>query len=286
MQMICAWQEFIEILPPWIRKVLTEKEQPLLEELRLRVGKLPQLHTAKGDVWLHREATADDLKFIINTASQYSPWTAASISKGYITARGGHRIGICGESVLMNGIMTGIKNPTSLCMRVARDFDGIASPMDGNTDSLLIIGSPGSGKTTLLRDLIRRRSDLGIGCVAVVDERGEIFPTIQGRSCFNTGRSTDIMTGCTKQEGIDTVLRTMGPACIAVDEITNQADCDALLKAGWSGVSLLATAHAGSMKDLRKRPVYRPIIEAGLFDAVLVLQKDKSWRAERLSVWN
>ena len=75
----------------------------------------------------------------------------------------------------------------------------------------------------------------------------------------------------------------MGPDTIAIDEITAYEDCQALLQAGWCGVSLLATAHAGSREDLLRRPVYRPIIESGLFDTLLVLSGDKTWHAERLN---
>ena len=75
----------------------------------------------------------------------------------------------------------------------------------------------------------------------------------------------------------------MGPETIAVDEITAAEDCQALLHAGWGGVRLLATAHAGGRRDLYQRPVYRPIIESRLFDTVVVLQQDKSWRTERMS---
>lgn len=282
MQMRCAWQEYLRLLPTWMRKEVDELGKDSLLELRLRVGMLPELVIAGGSAWLRRNVSNEDVGFVIHTASQYSPWAAATISQGYITAAGGHRIGVCGEAVVQREQMTGIRSPTSLCIRVARDFPGIAAKASFNSGSLLIIGKPGSGKTTLLRDLIRQRSEHGQGSVAVVDERGELFPTCQGDPCFPIGKRTDILTGCPKSTGINTVLRTMGPSCIAVDEITEQTDCNALLHAGWSGVTLLATAHAASRNDLLCRPVYRPIVSTKLFDTVLVMQPDKTWSAERL----
>ena len=92
----------------------------------------------------------------------------------------------------------------------------------------------------------------------------------------------DVLKGCPKEKGIEMVLRSMGPGCIAVDEITAQADCKALLSAAWCGVRLVATAHAGSVKDLLNRPLYRPILESGIFDHVLVMDRDKHWREERV----
>lgn len=280
--MRCQWQAFIRLLPPWLRKDVDKLGDQQLQELRLRVGLQPELVLRGKSTWLPAEVKSDDLHYVVNMASQYSPWAAATAAQGYITAAGGHRIGICGEAVIQDGTMQSIRSPTSLCMRVARDFPGIAEPALKHTGSILIIGKPGSGKTTLLRDLIRQRSELCEGSIAVIDERGELFPYMQGTSCYKMGRRTDVLRFCSKGQGIPAALKTMGPSCIAVDEITEEADCQALLQAGWSGVDLLATAHAGSYHDLLCRPVYRPIIASKLFDTVLVMQQDKSWRAERI----
>jgi stage III sporulation protein AA len=175
--------------------------------------------------------------------------------------------------------MTGFRQISSLCIRVARDFPGLAQSIAFTAGSVLIIGAPGSGKSTLLRDLIRQRSDTGRGSVAVVDERGELFP-----SGFAAGFRTDILTGCTKVQGIEALLRTMGPDTIAVDEITSEVDCEALMKAGWCGVRLIATAHAASKEDLLSRPVYQPIVRSKLFQTLVILQQDKSFRTERMAV--
>ena len=280
--MICQWQQFINLLPLRLREQVDKQGSETLQELRLRIGNEPELVAQSGSHWLDDTVTPDDLSFIINAASRYSPWSAATIRRGYITAPGGHRIGLCGDAVMQGGEMSGIRTPISLCMRVARDFPGIAAKAGSYSGSILIIGCPGSGKTTLLRDLIRQRSNKGPGSIAVVDERGELFPTKEQRYCFSPGRRTDVITGCGKEQGIDVLLRTMGPSCIAVDEITAENDCRALMNAGWSGVTLLATAHARNLSDLRSRPIYRPIINSGLFDTLLVMQPDKSWKEERM----
>ena len=80
------------------------------------------------------------------------------------------------------------------------------------------------------------------------------------------------------------LLRTMGPDTVAVDEITAAADCDALLQAGWCGVGILATVHGNSREDLLHRRVYRPIVECGLFDQLVILGKNKDFRVERMGI--
>lgn len=275
--MMCAWQELLRVLPPWLRHGVDRPNRDNLQELRLRRGNPPELICANESISLHTDVTSEDLSFVVNTASRYSPWSASTISQGYLTAPGGHRIGVCGDAVVEGDRLNGIRNIRSLCIRVARDFPGIARGLPGG--SLLIIGKPGAGKTTLLRDLVRQRSDAGPDSVAVVDERGELFP--EGFSC---GKRTDILSGCAKRQGIPLALRTMGPGIIAVDEITAQEDAQALYQAGWCGVTLLATAHAASMTDLHASPVYRKLLEDGLFQTLVILLPDKSWRTERISL--
>lgn len=282
--MRCAWQAYLSLLPVWMRKSVDKQGRDTLQELRLRLNTPPEMVTSKGSLWLERSVSDEDLRFCVNVASRYSPWAANTSAQGYITAPGGHRIGLCGSAVAANGTMSGFHSLTSLCLRVARDFPGIAETAAKCSGSILIIGKPGSGKTTLLRDLIRQKSDCNHETIAVVDEREEIFPHAHDQFFFPVGRHTDILSGCRKSQGIEAVLRSMGPDTIAVDEITAQEDCQALMHAGWCGVKLLATAHAGSRQDLYQRPVYRPIIESALFDTLLVLQADKSWHAERMRI--
>ncbi len=280
--MRCQWQSIFGVLPLWIRQEADKHCLEDIEELRLRLGTKPLICSANHHRELSRNVAQEDLQHIINVASQYSLWAASTVSKGYLTLSGGHRIGIAGDIIIKNGTITGVRWVSSLCIRIAKDLPGIAKgiPIHG---SVLVIGSPGSGKTTLLRDIIRTRSDSGPGSVCVIDERCEIFPVTQERFCFCPGTHTDVVSGCSKQAGLEIAIRSMGPQTVAVDEITAQDDCEALIQAGWCGVDILATAHAGCRKELFARPVYKPLLEMKLFDTLVILNRDKSYHTERMT---
>lgn len=275
--MMCAWKELLSILPVRLRREVDSLGKETLQELRLRINAPPELVLGEHSQWLAGDVTREELQFVINAASRYSPWAAATSAQGYLTAPGGHRIGLCGEAVCRNGVMEGIREVHSLCIRVARDFPGLWQNGAGIRDSMLILGAPGWGKTTLLRDAARQFAEREEVCV--VDERGELYP--EG---FRRGKRMDILTGCPKQSGIDMALRTMGPSCIAVDEITAEGDCRALIQAANCGVRLLATAHGASVQDFRCREVYRPLVENRVFETVLLLRRDKSYRMERMTL--
>ena len=271
--MMCAWKELLNIIPLRYREQVDRLGRWMLQECRLRQGAPPELVLKDGSVWLEEPCRKEDISFCIQSACRYSPWAAASVRRGYLTAPGGHRLGLCGLALYQNGQMSGLREITSVCIRVARDYPGIAEQAP-KTGSVLILGAPGWGKTTLLRDLVRQRSKYQT--VSVVDERGELFP--EG---FSTGERTDVMRGCRKKEGVDLVLRTMTPGCIALDEITAQEDCQGLMKVARCGVELLSTAHAASIEEFYSRHIYAPLADAGIFTHILLLRPDKSYTLER-----
>lgn len=273
--MKCAWKELLAILPPGLRGKMRPGDD--VWEIRLRLGSPVELTGPGKSRWLDYELGREDLNFVINTASRYSPWTAQTMARGYLTAPGGHRIGLGGDVVVDHGSVTGIREPTSLCIRVARDLEGIGRAFAGLRGSILILGPPGGGKTTLLRDLCRELSRSET--VAVVDERGELFP-----AGFDRGRSLDVISLCPKPQGIDMALRTLGPSTVALDEISAEADARALMQAGWCGVRLLATAHAAGPEDLKRRPIYCALWENHLFDHILICHRDKSRPTERMDI--
>jgi stage III sporulation protein AA len=275
-------EPLVRILPLWLRKEIVAEQLAQTSELRLRTGQAVEMVCLTGSYWLRQKVTEEDLKFCINMASKYSPWTASTMNEGFITIEGGHRIGISCCWMLEESGRCSIQKMTSLCIRIAKDFGSISGDLCLLHESILILGRPGSGKTTLLRDLVREISNHRKGSICVVDERKEVFPMNGNTMCFYPGPRTDVLSGYPKGKGIEMAIRCLSPKVVAIDEITAAEDCAALIEAGWCGVDILATAHASSVDDLFKRPVYKPLLECGLFRICVVMNEDKSWNLERI----
>ena len=89
---------------------------------------------------------------------------------------GGHRVGVCGTAVYEENRVSGIRDISSLNIRIAREVYGAADELlrelDKEISGLLIAGPPSSGKTTILRDLARQLSIKGKKVVVYRRARG------------------------------------------------------------------------------------------------------------------
>ncbi|MDR0857712.1 MAG: stage III sporulation protein AB [Oscillospiraceae bacterium] len=166
------------------------------------------------------------------------------LKSGYMTAKGGHRVGICGTAIVKNGAIDGFRDISSLNVRFCREHKGIAEPFFPRLKgkSTLIVSPPGLGKTTFLRDIIRLTSNSGTR-TAVLDERGEIAAMSGGSPGFDLGKATDVLEAAPRLDGVLMLLRTMAPHCIAMDELSASADSAALEAAENCGIQLIATSH-------------------------------------------
>lgn len=228
-------------------------------EIRLRSGQAIALETVKGRFSLERVVTPQDISECVKTFCNYSLHSyEKELKKGYITLKGGHRAGFCGTAVMRDNKLEGIKDISSINLRIAREIIGCAEPLREivyKTDfkGLLIAGKPMSSKTTILRDLCRIIGSSNKLCV--IDTRGELGAVFCGVPQNDTGRFTDILNGYEKQEGIEIATRTLSPEYIACDEITGEENSIKLCIS--SGVKVIFTLHCGTMEQARESSIVK-----------------------------
>ena len=209
------------------------------------------------------------------------------IKRGFLTIQGGHRIGICGETVLdENGNILSIKYISAINIRIAHEVHHVADQImkymyvGRNIENTLIISPPGAGKTTLLRDMIRQLSygneiQKGI-TVGVVDERGEIAACFQGIPQLDVGPRTDILDNCPKSAGMKMMLRAMAPKVIAVDELGSREEAELIQQMIGNGCSIIATMHGDDIRELKEKKFMKEIFEDHIFQNIICLSRQRN----------
>lgn len=248
------------------------------EEVRLRAGQAATVFIDGTELELAgcRPVTSRDIESVIELATGASAHTAAdSIRRGFVTAQGGIRLGLCGSGIVGKNGLESLKQLSSVAIRLPSERKGCAVEllpgfMEGGFASTLIISPPGGGKTTLLRELVRMLSGEGMR-ISLADERGEVAAVRDGMPQLDVGPRTDVMTGVGKAQAVMMLLRSMAPQLIALDEITDPEDITAMSTAANCGVLLLATAHADGLTDLSERPLYKQLKKEKIFRRAVVI---------------
>lgn len=272
-------RKLIELFPQTYTRQMQELDYQHIEEIRLNVGQPVTICTANSEKQIWPAVTQSDVERVLINACRQSVYAYnETLRQGYITLEGGHRIGVCGFGVVRNAELHTIQSPSSLNIRIAKQILGCASKLLPQiTSSTLLMGPPGSGKTTLLRDLVRQISDVRCQRVSLVDERSEISAGVFGLPQLEIGRRTDVLINVPKAVASLMMLKTMNPQWIAMDEITSSEDIAAMEQIAYCGVSVLATAHGAGEEDLEGRPLYRAMMQRGIFKKVIFLFSDKSF---------
>lgn len=226
-----------------------------LTELRIRSGK-PVYYAENGRYKRLEDKYIvgnNDIQYILTMATKSSLYAYnQDMINGFISYDGGIRIGVSGQGITKNNVVNAIKNITSLCIRIPHYIEinniGINNII-AHYDNTLIVSKPGYGKTTLLRYMIKQLSDNGYN-ILVLDERGELSSTDNGKSYINLGECSDIVVGIPKTIAYSTQVRSMRPDIVATDEIFGTKEIECIKDCIRCGVKIIATIHASDINDL------------------------------------
>ena len=281
-----TWEETKAFLSPCFPQEVRDEMELLLpgelREIRVRAGQPTAFITASRTALLSWQPDPRQVEALAEALSGHSLYARADETRqGYITLRGGHRMGLCGH-VSGSGALADIG---SLCIRIAGQWPGCADMLlplcreGGVAQSLLLIGPPGSGKTTLLRDLTRQLS-AGNGAMqtAVIDERGELAACVHGVPQLDIGCTADVLDGLSKPAAVAWLIRAMAPQLLVTDELSGPEDASAVLDAMACGAAVLTSVHGVGLREVAARPALAGLMARRVFAHYVVLSGEGGGR--------
>lgn len=275
----------VKALPAWLAAPLAQlpaQTAVRVQELRLRIGcavaftvqgrqcaasVLPGCPPALAAMRLD----ALQIEEIFYTLCNGSVHThERELAEGYLTTAAGNRVGVAGQFVQREGQSIALQKVTSLNLRIARNCAICLPPeldklLEQHFTGLLVVGEPGSGKTTLLRTIARTLAERQ-RLVAVVDERGELFPPEQPLLPLER------IGGVDKARAVQMALRTLAPQVILLDELGSLEETMALEQGFFSGVEFVASVHAATLEDALQRPQVRVLQQQGALRFLVLLE--------------
>ena len=241
-----------------------------IEEIRLRRDRRASLVVSGKNHMLATVLEGSELSSTLTGMCQGSLYAfSETINQGYISLPHGIRVGVCGRATSEGGRIIGVREISSLSIRIpCRVIDAgdeICSLIDSfdRTCGVLIYAPPGVGKTTLLRSVAKKLSS---GAeprrTVVIDTRGELSFSNEGDDlCL------DVLSGYPRRDGVEIATRCLNAEVIICDEVGDYEEAMAIVASHNCGVPLIASAHASSVEGLLSRSGIRLLHEAGIFGA-------------------
>lgn len=262
----------------------------IIQEIRIRTNKPIAIKADNSNRVLKHKVTQEEVLKTFEKICEGSIYSyRKQICEGFITIKGGHRIGITGNVAIEDEKVININYISSLNFRIARQklecsnelLKFIINMEEGSIYNTLIVSPPGCGKTTVLRDAIRKLSN-GIKeinfrgrTVGVVDERGEIAAMYKGVSQNDIGIRTDVIDNIPKGKGMHMLVRSMSPEIIACDEIGSFEDVQAINYAICSGIKGIFTAHGGSIEEINLNNEFAELLKKNILERIIFLDTNK-----------
>ena len=245
-----------------INKILNKKMQDI-EEIRLRTNKPIVLKIEKGNLVLSHIVTIEELLETFQKICEHSIYSyQKQICEGFITIKGGHRVGLTGSCVIENGKIININYISSLNIRIARQKKD-----SSNAILKYVIANNEIANTLIASDLVRKIStgipeyNLSAKTCGVVDERGEIAAMYKGMPQNDIGILSDVIENSPKYVGMRMLIRSMSPDIIVCDEIGSDEDIEAINYAMTSGVKGIFTLHASTLEDIYLNNKIKELLE-------------------------
>ena len=167
-------KEIMDYLPTHIKAIIIsylEKDTHLkdsIEEIRIRSNGDLSIKMGQDIISLFSNVTKDEIQETFENICEKSIYSyTKQISEGFITIKGGNRVGITGSVVMENDNVINMNYISSLNFRIARQIKDVSDSIlkyvinieNNSIYNTIIASPPGAGKTTILRDFVRKISN-------------------------------------------------------------------------------------------------------------------------------
>lgn len=267
---------------PAVKNYLTV--YPQISEIRLRINAPLSFTECYDNIITALTVTRSDLNYVINKITDNNLLLCEPLIRcGYIPLKHDVRVGVCGDAIIVDGVIRAIRSINYINIRIphnaAIECDDIIeyiSKLNYNV-SLLILSAPGGGKTTLLRSIAAQLSSPEHSRrIAIIDTNRE-FSTLSTNSSL-----ADIFSGYPKADGISIATRYFDPQYIICDELGGSSETKAICEALNSGVPIIASAHATSVDNARKRKNIEYLLARSIFNAVVTIEPNYNYKINEL----
>lgn len=126
-----GYEEILKYFPQTMKQMLSKENMDELEEIRVRNNLPLILKVGQAEKILDYVTNTEDINFIFQKICENSVYSyQKQIASGYITIKGGHRVGIVGTAVLdANGKVANFNYISSLNFRIGREIKGCSNCM-------------------------------------------------------------------------------------------------------------------------------------------------------------
>ncbi len=132
-----------------IKNIASENIWDTAEEIRIRNGQPIEVRYLGNELFLNHKVNTEDMLRLLESFCNNSIYAVQNeINSGYITIRGGHRIGISGMGIIEDGKIKNIKYISSLNIRVAREVKNCSKAVleeitkNNSFENTLIVSPP------------------------------------------------------------------------------------------------------------------------------------------------
>ncbi len=153
-------EDVIEYLPNLIKNQIEKyieknNQKEKIEEIRLRTGQRLTLKIGQDMECINYKISKKEIDETFENICEKSIYSyTKQISEGFITIKGGNRVGITGSCVIENNRVKNINNVSSLNFRIARQIKDVSTPIlkdviDIENDTIfntMIVSPPGARK--------------------------------------------------------------------------------------------------------------------------------------------